>query len=241
MLNRIWFWLLLIGVCYAPAKAIVAPVLGIDLATVSPETGEVVPPPSIADMGKEVTTAAIDGAKAAVDLCLSLIGPMVLWLGVMQVAKDAGLVDGLAYLMRPLMRWLFPEVPNGHPAQGAMLMNISANMLNLGNASTSFGLKAMQGLQELNTTEETATNSMATFLAINTSSVTIIPFTIIGLRAAAGSEDPAGPLFGIFLATLCSTCIAVLAVRTLSKLPAFTATAPAPPNAAALATNEEGA
>lgn len=230
MLNRIWFWLLVIGVCYAPAKALVATTFGYDLTVVDAETGAQVAAPSVADMGKEVTTAALDGAKAAVDLCLSLIGPMVLWLGVMQVAKDAGLVDALAWLMRPLMRWLFPEVPNGHPAQGAMLMNISANMLNLSNAATPFGLKAMQELQELNTTEETATNSMATFLAINTSSVTIVPFTIIGLRAAAGSEDPAAPLFGIFLATLCSTCVAVLAVRTLSRLPVFSATAPAPPS-----------
>ena len=109
-----------------------------------------------------------------------------------------------------------------------MLMNISANMLNLGNAATSFGLQAMKDLQTLNSEDDTATNSMATFLAINTSSVTLVPFTIIGLRAAAGSENPAGPMVGIFLATLCSTVVAVFAVRTLSRLPAFAATAPAP-------------
>ncbi|TWT48826.1 nucleoside recognition domain-containing protein [Botrimarina hoheduenensis] len=228
MLNRIWFWLLVIGVCYAPVKSVVAPLMGVEITAFDRDTGQAIPPPTIADMGQEVTTAAIEGAESAVSLCLNLIGPMVLWLGVMQIAKDAGLVDGLAWLMRPLMRWLFPEVPDGHPAQGAILMNLSANMLNLANAATPFGLKAMKELQTLNTTEETATNSMATFLAINTSSVTIIPFTIVGLRSAAGSEDPAAPLFGIFLATLCSTCVAIFAVRTLAKLPAFAATAPEP-------------
>ena len=106
--------------------------------------GEPIPPPSFTDLGKGITNSAIDGAKAAVELCLSLIGPMVLWLGLMEIAKDAGLVEGIAWLLRPIMRWLFPEVPEGHPAHGAMLMNISANMLNLGNAATSFGLQAMK-------------------------------------------------------------------------------------------------
>lgn len=230
MLNRIWFWLLVIGILYAPAKLVIAPLIGVETeaaraaADDDPETVA----PTLSDLGKSVTTASLDGAEAAVSLCLSLIGPMVLWLGLMQVAKDAGLVDAIAWLMRPAMRWLFPEVPEGHPAHGAMLMNISANMLNLANAATPFGLKAMQELDKLNTEKETATNSMATFLAINTSSVTIVPFTIIGLRAAAGSEDPAAPMVGIFLATLCSTTVAIIAVRLLSKLPAYAKTAPPP-------------
>ncbi len=245
MLNRIWFWLIVIGILYAPAKSVVRQTLGMpapaaaENAAEAPvedadvvETAAPAERPGVLEIlsgaGKQVTEAAIDGANVAVSLCLSLIGIMVLWLGLMQVAKDAGLVDGLAWLLRPLMRWLFPEVPNGHPAQGAMLMNISANMLNLANAATPFGLQAMKDLQSLNSEEETATNSMATFLAINTSSVTLVPFTIIGLRAAAGSENPAGPMVGIFLATLCSTVVAVIVVRTLSRLPAFAATAPAP-------------
>lgn len=230
MLNRIWFWLLVLGVLYAPLKAVVRPLLpGLPPIVCELEEGET-PPDLIErykDMGQQVTNEALNGAKAAVSLCLSLIGPMVLWLGLMQVAKDAGLVDAIAWLMRPLMRWLFPEVPDGHPAHGSMLMNISANMLNLGNAATSFGLQAMKDLQTLNSEDETATNSMATFLAINTSSVTLVPFMIIGLREAAGSKNPAGPMVGIFLATLCSTVVAVIAVRTLSRLPAFAATAPA--------------
>ena len=226
MLNKIWFWLLVIGIVYAPVKALVAPLLGIEVALPVVDGVQLEEPLSLSDMGKNVTTAAIDGAKAAVDLCLSLIGVMVFWLGMMQVAKDAGLIEAFARMMRPMMRWLFPEVPDGHPAQGAMLMNISANMLNLSNAATPFGLKAMQELQELNPEDEVATNSMATFLAINTSSVTIVPFTLIGLRAAAGSEDPAAPLFGILLATMVSTIVGITAVRLLAKLPAFASTSP---------------
>lgn len=238
MLNRIWFWLIVIGILYAPAKSVVRQTLGMPAPAaaenaaeapvedaVAVETAAPAERPGVLEIlsgaGKQVTEAAIDGANVAVSLCLSLIGIMVLWLGLMQVAKDAGLVDGLAWLLRPLMRWLFPEVPDGHPAQGAMLMNISANMLGLDNAATPFGLRAMQELQDLNQDKETATNAMATFLAINTSSVTLVPISIIGLRVAAGSEDPTRPLFGILLATLASTIVAVFTVRFLSKLSMF--------------------
>ena len=157
----------------------------------------------------------------SVDICLGLIGIMVLWLGLLQVAKDAGLVDGLAWLLRPLMRWLFPDVPDGHPAQGAILMNMSANMLGLDNAATPFGLQAMKELDELNPQKGTATNAMATFLTINTSSVTLVPIAIIGLRVANESEDPAAPLFGIMMATMVSTIVGVTAVRMLEQLPMF--------------------
>ena len=139
----------------------------------------------------------------------------------LNIAKEAGLVDALAHAMRPLTRWLFPEIPENHPALGAMLMNISANMLGLGNAATPFGLKAMRELQTLNPTKETATNSMATFLAINTSNVTLIPITIIGLRAGAGSTNAAQPLAGIILTTCISTFVAIVAVRLLQGLPRY--------------------
>lgn len=119
------------------------------------------------------------------------------------------------------MRWLFPEIPEGHPAQGAMLMNISANVLGLDNAATPMGLKAMQELQTLNPHKDTATNAMAMFLAINTSNVTLVPFTIIGYRVAAGSTDPAGQLVPIILVTSVTTMVAIIAVRTLSRLPRY--------------------
>ena len=223
MLNKIWFWLVVIGILYAPIKSVVRPLLPLPAieAVVTEEDEAPKPPATFSDLGKTITQSAIDGANVAVDLLLSLIGIMVLWLGLMQVAKDAGLVDGLAYLLRPLMRWLFPDVPNGHPAQGAMLMNLSANMLGLDNAATPFGLKAMQELQELNPDKETTTDAMAMFLAINSSSVTIIPIAIIGYRIAAGSENPAGPLAYIMMATAVSTIVAVFTVRMLSKLPRY--------------------
>lgn len=223
MLNKIWFWLVVIGILYAPIKSVVRPLLPLPVAeAVVTEEGEApAPPATFSDLGKTITQSAINGANVAVELLLSLIGIMVLWLGLMQVAKDAGLVDGLAWLLRPLMRWLFPDVPDGHPAQGAMLMNISANMLGLDNAATPFGLKAMQDLQELNPDKETTTDAMAMFLAINSSSVTIIPIAIIGYRIAAGSENPAGPLAYILMATAVSTIVAVFTVRMLSKLPRY--------------------
>lgn len=223
MLNRIWFWLLLIGILYAPAKAMLRMAMGQEPVAVAAVEGEPVEPVTIAGLGEQVTESAIDGANVAVDLCISLIAIMVLWLGLMQVAKDAGLVDAIAWLLRPLMRWLFPEVPDGHPAQGAILMNVSANVLGLDNAATPMGLQAMRELQELNEDKETATNSMATFLAINTSSVTLVPFSVIGLRVAAGSDNPAAPVFGMILATLVSTVVAVFVVRALQRLPMFAA------------------
>jgi len=163
----------------------------------------------------------LQAAKLAVEICLGLIGVMVLWLGMLNVAKDAGLVDALARALAPLMRWLFPDVPDGHPANGAMIMNISANMLGLDNAATPFGLKAMKELQTLNPTNDTATDAMATFLAINTSNVTLLPISIIALRVASGSEQPARPIMGMFLATLVSTIVAVVAVRYLARRPAY--------------------
>jgi spore maturation protein A len=165
--------------------------------------------------------AAFDAATSSVEICLGLIGAMALWLGLLKVAQDAGMVDALARGLRPLMRWLFPGVPDGHPAQGAILMNMSANMLGLDNAATPMGLKAMRELQTLNPTEDTATNDMAMFLAINTSSVTLIPFTIIAYRVAKHSENATEPLFGMILATTVSTTVAIIAVRWLSRWPVF--------------------
>jgi spore maturation protein A len=146
---------------------------------------------------------------------------MALWLGLLNVAKDAGLIDVFARLVRPFMRWSFPEVPDAHPAQGAMLMNFSANMLGLDNAATPMGLKAMEELQMLNPVKDTATNSMALFLAINCGSITLIPFTIIGYRFASGSKDPAGIILGTLIASTASVVAGVTAARWLSRSPKY--------------------
>jgi spore maturation protein SpmA len=139
----------------------------------------------------------------------------------MKIGEAGGAVKILARLVRPLFSRLFPGVPSDHPANASMLMNMSANMLGLDNAATPFGLQAMKELDELNPQKGTATNAMATFLTINTSSVTLVPIAIIGLRVANESEDPAAPLFGILMATMVSTIVGVTAVRMLEKLPMF--------------------
>lgn len=168
-----------------------------------------------------VTNAAIDSGKMAVELALGLTGVMGLWLGIMKIAEDSGLIRGISRLLRPIMVWIFPEVPGDHPAMGAMIMNISANVLGLGNAATPFGLKAMEELQKLNPQKDTATNSMITFLAINTSSVTLIPATTIGILAAAGAKNPTEIIGPTIMATMVSTTVAVIASKVLEKLPKY--------------------
>ncbi len=168
---------------------------------------------------RAVTKAALDYANTAVTISLGLIGIMALWLGVMKVAEEAGLLRILTKLLTPLTRRLFPEVPPDHPAVGAMIMNVAANMLGLNNAATPLGLKAMEELNKLNPKVGTATNAMCTFLVINTAGLTFIPATAIAVRAAAGSGDP-GIIIGtsIFGAT-CATIAGLIAVKVLQRLP----------------------
>ncbi|HEX8313160.1 MAG TPA: nucleoside recognition domain-containing protein [Chthoniobacteraceae bacterium] len=177
---------------------------------------------------KEMTDGAIDSSKTAVTLALGLIGIMALWLGVMRLAEKSGLVQVIAGAIRPLMKWLFPDVPAQHPAMGSMVMNIAANMLGLANAATPLGLRAMKDLERLNPHPGTATNAMCTFLAINTSSVQLIPATAVAVLASAGSANPTAIIGTAFLATLCSTAAGITSVRLLEKLPVFRAPAPAP-------------
>ena len=165
----------------------------------------------------ELSSAAFDSAKTAVQLSIGLIGIMALWLGLMKLAEEAGLVQMLARLVRPLLRRLFPDVPKDHPALGSMTANIAANMLGLGNAATPLGLKAMQDLQELNPEKETATNAMVTFIVINATSVTIIPATIIGLRSAAGSVNPSSIIVPSIIATTVSTVTGVIVAKLLER------------------------
>jgi len=170
-----------------------------------------------------LSTAMIAGAKDSVTLALGLVGVMALFLGLMKVAEAGGLLSIIARLVRPLMVRLFPEVPPDHPAMGAMIMNMSANAMGLGNAATPFGIRAMQELDRLNPRKGTSSNAMALFLAINTSGVTLLPTGVIALRASAGSADPAGILPTTLFATFCSTAVAILAAKLyqrLSPLPA---------------------
>lgn len=170
----------------------------------------------------EVTLAAFDACKTAVmTLALPLIGLMAFWLGIMRIAEKSGLVDMLAKGLRPILIRLFPEVPANHPAMGSMVMNMAANMLGLNNAATPLGLRAMQDLEKLNPRPGTATNAMCTFLAINTSSIQLIPATTVAILAAAGSKDPTAIIGTSFVATLFSTIAAIIVVKSLEKLPIF--------------------
>ena len=173
------------------------------------------------DRLKDVTDGAFDGAKTGVTIALGLIGVMALWLGVMRLAERAGLVQRIARALRPIMRRLFPDVPADHPAMGSMLMNMAANMLGLGNAATPLGLRAMRDLETLNPHPGVATNAMCTFLAINTSSVQLIPTTAIAILVAAGSHRPTAIVGTALLATLCAASVAIISVKLLEKLPWF--------------------
>jgi spore maturation protein A len=160
-------------------------------------------------------------AKIAVELAIGLIGIMALWLGIMKIAEQAGLVAKLAGLLKPVTTRLFPDVPADHPAMGAMIMNISANMLGLANAATPLGLKAMEELNKLNKKLGTATDAMCTFLVINTSNVQLIPATVIAIRASAGSSNPTDILGPVIVATTVNTIVGIVTVRLLAKLPVF--------------------
>lgn len=170
---------------------------------------------------KAVTQAALDYAATAVNISLGLIGIMALWLGVMKVAEAAGLLTLLSRALAPVMRRLFPDVPADHPAVGAMIMNIAANMLGLSNAATPMGLKAMEELNKLNPKLGTATNAMVTFLAINTGGLVLIPATAIAVRAAAGSANPGIIIGTSIVGAGCATIAGVIAAKLLQRLPHY--------------------
>src|SRR5438309_7819734 len=167
---------------------------------------------------KSVGQGAFDGAAQGVTLAIGLIGVMSLWLGLLKIAEKAGLVDKLARAVRPIFRPLFPGVPDGHPAISAMLLNIAANMLGLGNAATPFGIKAMEELEKLNPNKRTATNAQVLFLAINTASLQLVPTTVIALRAPARSADPAGVPVPTLAATFCALAVAIVSAKLLERV-----------------------
>jgi len=158
----------------------------------------------------QLTEAIALSAGEAVERIFGLIGILTLWLGIAKIAEKSGLLETVTKLLQPIVRILFPSIPKGHPAMGAILMNISANLFGFGSAATPFGLKAMEHLQKLNRSNQ-ASQAMCTFLAINTSSVTLIPSTIIALRVNAGSANPMEIIGTILFATTVSTIVAIVA------------------------------
>ncbi len=170
---------------------------------------------------KAVTQAALDFANTAVELSIGLIGIMALWLGLMKIAEEAGFIAIVTKLLTPLTKRLFPDVPPNHPAVGAMMMNIAANMLGLNNAATPLGLKAMEELNNINPKVGTATNAMITFLTINTGGLVLIPATAIAVRAASGSANPGIIIGTSIVGATCATVAGVLAARLLQRLPRY--------------------
>lgn len=163
------------------------------------------------------TNGALSGATGAVTLSIGLIGTLSLWLGLLRVAEEAGLTEKLAHFMKPVMRRLFPEIPPEHPAMTAMVLNVAANALGLGNAATPMGLKAMEELQTLNPKRDTATDAMVLFLVINTSSVQLIPATVVAMRASGGSADPTAIVGPTLLATVISTAVGIVVAKLLAR------------------------
>lgn len=151
-----------------------------------------------------------DFASTAVDIAFGLIGIMAFFCGLMKVMQEAGICDKLAKVIAPIMTKLFPEVPKDHPAMSAMALWIAANMLGIGNAATPFGLKAMRELQTLNPTKSIATNAQCMMLAIGTTSVTLLPVTVLGLRAAVQTEGAAEIIVPVIITTTISTVVGIV-------------------------------
>jgi len=185
MINLIWMLLIAVGVVYAGFNGRI----------------------------DQVTQSTIQAAESAVLLSFKLTGVMCLWLGIMKIAEKAGLVKVISLVVGPVIRFVFPSIPRQHPAMGAIILTISANMLGLGNAVTPLGIKAMQQLQTLNPDKETASPAMCTLLALCTTGLTFVPATIIALRAAAGSIRPAEIVGATVVVSLLATVVVLIADR----------------------------
>ena len=177
---------------------------------------------------QEMTDAVLTSARASVDLAIGLIGVMAFFLGLMRVASDAGLMASVSRAVSPIMQIVFPSIPAASPAMSAMVLNISANMLGLGNAATPFGIKAIEELNKLNTRTGTATNAMVLFLAINTAGLAILPSGMIAIRASLGSLNSAGIFFPTWFASGCATIVGITAALLLARLPRYRVTEPPP-------------
>ncbi len=190
MLNKIWSGMILLSVIVAAF------------------TGK------IGDVG----TAAITSSKEAITLGLTLLGVISLWTGLMRIGEDAGMMDALAKKMKPLLRWLFPEVPDDHPAQKHIATNFIANLLGLGWAATPPGLEAMKSFQELNPDKKRASKAMCTFMIINMSSLQLIPINMLAYRAQYGSANPSEIVGPAILATLISTLVGVAFAKIMERV-----------------------
>lgn len=170
------------------------------------------------DVFVQIMGATFEMSRVAFEIALGLVGIMSFWMGIMRIGERGGVLDLFVRFLQPLLRKLFPDIPERHPAFGAMVMNFSANLLGLDNAATPLGLKAMTELQTLNPEKESATNAQALFLVLNTSSLTLFPVTVFVYRAQQGAADPTDVFIPILIATFCSTLVGLLAVATVQRI-----------------------
>lgn len=189
MINYIWFFLILIGVVTAVATG------NIDV----------------------INIAVVEDASEAVMFAIGLTGIMAVWLGLMNIAEKSGLIKSFSKLLTPITSFLFPDIPKGHPAMSAIVMNLVTNMFGAGNSATAIGLKAMEEMNSLNRDKKRATNAMCMFLVINMSSVQLVPLTVIKIRADAGSLNPTEIIGTSLVATTISSIIGVLSAKILEK------------------------
>ncbi|MBO8126410.1 MAG: spore maturation protein [Firmicutes bacterium] len=182
MVNMLWLIMIVTGIAFALASGRVA----------------------------ELAPAIFSSAELAVELIIGLVGVMGFWLGLAKLIQRSGLLQGFIRLLRPVVRALFPSVPANHPATGVILMNITANLLGLGNAATPFGLRAMHYLQELNPRPKEASDAMCTFMALNTACITLVPTMVIAIRTAQGSRAPGEIIGTTLVSTLVATTVAVI-------------------------------
>ena len=166
----------------------------------------------------DIVQSTFDMSKMGFEMCLGLTGTLTLWMGILKIGEDSGLIARLARFLSPVLTKLFPDIPKGHPALGSIFMNVSANMLGLDNAATPVGLKAMQELQTINPDKQTASNPMIMFLTLNTSGLTIIPVSIMAYRAKAGAIDPTDVFLPLLLTTLCSTIVGLLVCSAYQRI-----------------------
>jgi spore maturation protein A len=166
---------------------------------------------------KEISDAALASCGNAVELAITMLGAMCLWSGIMRIAQKAGLVDALAKLLKGVFKFLFPGIPNGHPANGAIAMSLSADLMGLGNAATPLGIMAMKELSNINGNSPTANNAMVMFAVINAACIQIIPATVLVIRQQAGSTDPASIIPTVWVASVVATVTGILTAKLLEK------------------------
>lgn len=171
-----------------------------------------------AEVFPDIINSTFASSKSAFEISLGLTGVLALWMGIMRIGEQGGVIALFSHVLSPLFSKLFPDIPKGHPVTGSIFMNMAANMLGLDNAATPLGLKAMEGLQELNPKKDTATNPMIMFLVINTSGLTLIPISIMVYRAQLGAAQPTDVFVPILIATFISTLAGIIAVALYQRI-----------------------